>query len=59
VVAEGSVQAPIPAQMAGIHAALLCALGFLVLAVGFSVWALVQVTKTKKQEQTELTPEAE
>jgi EmrB/QacA subfamily drug resistance transporter len=56
VVAEGNVQAPIPAQMAGIHAALLSALSFLVLAVAFSVWALVQAGRTRKQ--TELTPEA-
>jgi EmrB/QacA subfamily drug resistance transporter len=59
LIVEGDVQAPISAQIAGMHAALVCAVGIMLAAVAFSVWALVQVTKTKKQEQTELTPEAE
>ncbi len=59
VVVEGNVEAPISAQVAGLHAALVCAIGIMAAAVAFSVWALVQVSKAGKQEQAEPIPEAE
>ncbi len=54
LVVEGNGQAPVAAQMAGIHAALICAVGIMLAAVAFSAWALIQVTKAKKQERVSL-----
>lgn len=54
IIAEGNVQAPISAQMAGMHAALIFAVCVMLVSVGFSVWALIQVTKAKQQEKLSL-----
>jgi len=59
VVVEGNVQAPISAQVAGLHAALVFAVGIMAAALAFSVWALVQAYRAGKQEQAEPIPEAE
>ncbi len=59
IVAEGSVQAPIAAQMDGLHAALAFAVVVLFLSLGFSIWALIQVTRDKRAEQVSITSNIE
>jgi EmrB/QacA subfamily drug resistance transporter len=59
VIAEGDVQAPIAAQMTGLHSALTFSVIGMAAAVAFSVWALVQVTKAKRQEAVSLTSNIE
>jgi EmrB/QacA subfamily drug resistance transporter len=59
VLVEGGVQAPIPAQMAGVHAALIFTVVVMVAALSFSAWALFQVTKAKRLEGVSPAPEAD
>jgi EmrB/QacA subfamily drug resistance transporter len=59
IVVEGNVQAPIPAQMVGLHAALLFAVVVLLTSLGFSVWALIQVTRAKKAQRASITSNIE
>jgi EmrB/QacA subfamily drug resistance transporter len=59
IIVEGNIQAPIPAQMSGLHAALFFAVGVMLVALGFSVWALIQVTRSKKAERVSITSNIE
>jgi EmrB/QacA subfamily drug resistance transporter len=59
VVSAGAVKAPVAAQMSGLHTAFIFAVIVLAVSLVFSVWALVQVTKTKKQAQSGLSSDIE
>lgn len=52
VVSAGEVQAPVAAQMAGLRSAFIFAVIILGVSLVFSVWALVQVAKSKKRERS-------
>lgn len=55
VVVEGGIQAPVAAQMTGLHSALIFSVIVMLTAVAFSAWALAQVTRAKRREKLSLT----